>query len=279
VADLLQGIKIRAGYELTKLSRKPFKRFLSPFNEQENAPKIIHCCYHKVGTVWFGRILRRVAAEYALKLGAGRNYKMINDFEKDQNADMYLDFGSHVDLDQLPNYVGSHMIRDPRDMIVSGYFYHKWTKESWANLGRAEFKGRTYVEYLNSIDQDAGLCEEIKRVSFWVPHMTKWNFNNPKMFEIRYETIIKDEQSVFREMFKHYGFSDKAVDRCCGIAEKLSIKNLKKKRKKNKEGRSHLRSGRTGEWKELFKDHHKQLFKELYPNAVVVLGYENNDDW
>jgi hypothetical protein len=141
----------------------------------------------------------------------------------------------------------------------------------------------SYKEYLNSLDQDAGLIEEIKRVSFWVPHMAKWNFNNSNIYEIKYEDIIVDEQRIFREMFTHYGFNDEAVDRCCRIADKFSIRRLKKNRKRsedsNKSGGSHIRSGKTGEWKELFKDEHKNLFKKLYPNALSRLGYEKEDNW
>ena len=33
------------------------------------------------------------------------------------------------------------MIRDPRDVIVSGYFYHQWTDEPWANEPRPELGG------------------------------------------------------------------------------------------------------------------------------------------
>ena len=103
------------------------------------------------------------------------------------------------------------------------------------------------------------------------------------MYEIKYEDIIVDEQPIFREMFTHYGFSKKAVDRCCRIAEKYSIKRLKKKGEKKdsvkNQGGSHIRSGKTGEWKELFKYEHKKLFKELYPNTPFRLGYEKDDSW
>jgi len=283
MSDLVQRIRLRAGYEIKKFIRKPLRRFVTPFKSKDNAPVIIHCCYHKIGTHWIGRILRDISAEYGLSFKTGFDYRTIKGFEDNQDADIFLDLGSHVKLDQLPNYVGSHMIRDPRDMVVSGYFYHKWTDEHWANFPKAEYRGMSYKEYLNSLDQNAGLLEEIKRVSFWVPHMASWDFNNPRMYEIKYEDIIVDEQPIFHEMFTHYGFSGQAVDRCCHIAEKYSIQRLKKKKKKGdspkKSGGSHIRSGKTGEWKELFKNEHKKLFKELYPNALVRLGYEIDDNW
>ena len=279
MSDLFQRIGLRLNYELKKLSRKPFAKLLNPFEDPENRPTIIHCCYHKIGTHWFGRIYRSASAEYGMTFGAGVDYTSIKRYENEQDADFYLDLGSHVKLDTLPNYVGSHMVRDPRDVIISGYFYHKWANEPWNNLARAEYRGRSYKEHLNSLSQEEGLIEEIKRVSFWVPHMAKWNYNNPKMFEIKYEDIIKDEQPIFRAMFQHYGFSEKAVDRCCAIAEGFSVGRLKKKKKKNAKGGMHIRSGKTGEWQTVFKEEHKQLFKEMYPGALAKLGYEKDDNW
>lgn len=279
MANLSQKIRLRAGYELKKISRKPFAYFLSPFPSKENVPVIIHCCYHKIGTVWFGRILRDIAAEYGMSFRIGSCYQRIRQFEANSDSDIFLDPGSHVKLDQLPNYICSHMIRDPRDMVISGYFYHLWTTETWANLPMVEIGGMSYKEHLNTLDQDEGLLAEIRRVWYWIPHMVNWNYNNPRIYEIRYEDIISDEEKVFREMFKHYGFKKSAVNRCCRIAEKYSLKRLKKGKSGQRKGRSHLRSGRSGEWKELFKDEHKKLFKEMHPGAVVALGYEKDDNW
>jgi hypothetical protein len=275
--EVLRRARHRAVREFKAVTRKPFARYLSPFPEGAPRPPIVHCCYHKVGTVWFARIFTEVAAEFGLRYGEGWDYKRIHSFEQNKDCEIFLDFGSHVDLSQLPDYVGSHMIRDPRDLVVSGYFYHLWTDEPWANMPLAEYRGMTYREYLNSLDQDEGLLSEIRRVWFWVPHMVAWDYGNPRMYEIRYEEIIKDYQKVFREMFAHYGFSESAVERCCSIAEKYSFKNMKKGVAKGT--KSHLRSGKPGEWQSVFKEEHKRLFKEMYPGSVVALGYESGEDW
>ena len=276
MGELKQKIKLRANVELKKIIRKPFRRFINPFESRGPSPVVIHCCYHKIGTVWFGRILRDISAEFGLTFKIGSNYEKIRKFQLYRDADIFLDPGSHVKTDKLPSYIGSHMIRDPRDMIVSGYFYHLWTNEEWANFPMVEYGGMSYKEYLNSLSKDMGLLEEIKRVWFWIPHMVNWNYDNPRIFEIKYEDIISHEEAIFRQMFEHYGFKKTSIDRCCRIAEKYSFKNFKKRKSRNK---NHLRSGRAGEWKELFKEEHKKLFKKMYPGAVVALGYEENDNW
>jgi len=279
MGGLSQKIKRRANVELKKIFRRPFRRFINPFESRESSPAIIHCCYHKVGTLWFGRILRDISAEFGLSFKIGYNYQKIRKFELYSDADIFLDLGSHVKLDQLPNYIGSHMIRDPRDIIISGYFYHLWTRESWANFPMVEYGGMSYKEYLNSLSQDEGLLEEIKRVWYWIPHMVNWDYNNPRIFEIKYEDIISNEETIFRQMFEHYGFKKRAVDRCCLIAEKYSFNNFKIGKTVQTRSSNHLRSGKAGDWKYIFNEQHKKLFKKMYPGAVVALGYEKNDNW
>ncbi len=219
---LIQKIMLIANVEIKKYCHKPFAKYFNPFITEES-PVIIHCCYHKVGTVWFGRILRDVAAEFGLSFEIGSTYKSIRNFELNQDVDIFLDFGSHVDLESLDEYVGSHMIRDPRDMIVSGYFYHRRTNELWANIPRPEYRGMSYKEYLNSIGQSEGLLAEIKHANFWVKHMQEWNFNNKRIFEIRYEDILDNEAMIFRNMFRHYRFSKEAINKSCQIYEKYSF--------------------------------------------------------
>ena len=277
--QLVRRAFLRANYELKKVSRKPFAKQLSPFRSDVQKPTIIHCCYHKIGTVWFGRILREVAAHFGLSFGSGYNFSTISDFELNNNSDIFLDLGSHVDLSLLGHYRGSHLIRDPRDLVVSGYFYHLWTTEEWANLPRAEYRGRSYKEYLNSIDFDDGLATEMHRVNFWVPHMVDWNYANPRVYEIRYEDLISGEQRYFAEMFAHYGFTDAAVTESCRIAEKYSFKNMTGRETGESGAKSHLRSGKSGEWRKHFKPSHRHLFTKLYPGVLQKLGYEESEDW
>lgn len=251
---------------------------LSPFRDQHDAPLLVHCCYHKVGTVWFGRVFREIAAEYGMRLGYGSNYEQIREFETQASSDVFIDFGSHVALASLPKrYKASHMIRDPRDLVVSGYFYHRWTAENWANLPLAELRGMSYRQYLNSVPKHEGLLAEIRRNSFWIPHMAGWRFSGPDIFEIRYEDIIQDEVPVFRAMFQHFEFRDSAIERALKISRKYSFETLKSKGGAGKN--SHLRSGRVSEWREHFEPAHVALFKELYPGALARLGYETGDDW
>lgn len=42
-------------------------------------------------------------------------------------------------------------VRDPRDVVVSGYFYHRTTKEPWVLQPRPEYRRKSYQEVCSAI--------------------------------------------------------------------------------------------------------------------------------
>ncbi|MCU0533213.1 MAG: sulfotransferase domain-containing protein [Hydrococcus sp. Prado102] len=256
------------------IKRKIVKKNNNLFTDKKNKFLILHCCHHKVGTAWFNNVLQGIAKEYEL------NYQHSSQDELKTNTDIFLQNHSIIDFSKLPPYKGSHMIRDPRDVIISGYFYHLWTQEEWAHIPKKQYNGMSYQEYLNSLDRENGIIAEIERFAgFDFKHMIKWNYENPQIIEIKYEDIIQNEQKIFYEIFKHYGFSEDTIKVSLKIAEKYSFKNVAKRNTGEINNKSHLRSGRSGEWKDYFKEDHKIFFKQILGDALIRLGYETNNDW
>ncbi|HXX49509.1 MAG TPA: hypothetical protein VEN47_14865, partial [Myxococcota bacterium] len=167
---LLEKVLLRAGPALKRIARRPFAGQLSPFRGRER-PRLLHSCYHKVGTTWFSRVLRDVAATHGMRFAIGLEYGAIHRLETARDIDVFVDPGCHVAFDAIGPFVGSHMLRDPRDVVISGYFYHRWTRETWANIPMAQYRNMTYREYLNYVDQEEGIATEIERAEFWVQRM------------------------------------------------------------------------------------------------------------
>ena len=56
-----------------------------------------------------------------------------------------------------------HAIRDPMEVVLSGYDYHLHTTERWANVRyKGRWNGTTYVRYLNALPLSEGLQAELK---------------------------------------------------------------------------------------------------------------------
>ena len=250
------------------------QQFRTPFEEEHRKKLIVHCCYHKVGTAWFIRVLRNVSRYYGL------NFQCCDQRFFKRNTDVFMEYMSRINLDELPDCVGSHMIRDPRDVVISGYFYHLWTNEEWAHIPWKSLNNQTYQETLKSLDENNGLLFEMQGKSKEVINeMSRWNYHNPDFFEFKYEDIIQNEQDVFYNIFRHYNFRESAIQNCLKITEKFSFKNKAKRKVGIVKSNNHLRSGRLQQWKEHFNDEHKQQFKQLFGNILIKLGYETDNDW
>ena len=274
--DSLYRLRLRANREIKGLLRWPFRQRLSPFAANEN-PVIIHRCYHKVGTVWFGRILMDVASHYQMRFRSSLKKANIKKLEQSRNAGVFLDIGTHVQLEKIRPYVGSHMIRDPRDMVISAYHYHKWTKENWANIPRQQYGGLSYREYLNTLDRDDGLLEEINNSAGWIRHMAEWRFDDPRILELKYEDVLANERESFARLYAHYGFREEAIETAVSLSMKYSIQAFSSRGGVGQG--SHLRSGRSREWDTAFNQEHRRVFKEMFPGVPQLLGYESDDSW
>jgi hypothetical protein len=201
---------------------------------------------------------------------------------------------SEINWEKFPDYKGSHFVRDPRDLIVSGYYYHLWCNEAWCNNARFDWTkivehpyysayiennqkkyplNISYKEYLKQLDKETGMVLELIWRDFYFDHMDNWNYHNPQIIELKYEEIVNNEVECFRKIFKHYEFSEELINRGLEIAESLSLKNKSKKKKR------HTRKGTISQWKQEFSPWIKSIFKENYNNLLIKLDYEKYLNW
>jgi hypothetical protein len=231
--------------------------------------------------VWFQRVLSTVAGFYGLRFaevpgsyesadtvpGPGPEvavvvYDRANDFRP-------ADLGSR-------SYRASHLIRDPRDVVVSGYHYHLRTDEAWVREPKARYGGLSYQALLLSLDEHDGLMAEIERGGrSSLADMGAWSYSRPEILELRYEDAIRDEAETFTRLFRFYGFNDAAVEQGLKIVEQFSRHHGPHAGDSD----PHVRSGQPGEWRSHFAPDHIALFKELTGDLVVRLGYEDDPDW
>ena len=235
---------------------------------------IVHCCHHRVATVWFGRLLRRIAAEFGWK------FQSCGQAELEHDTDIFMQHSSKVAPSELRAYRGSHMIRDPRDIMVSGYFYHLWCTEVRYTSPRSEFDGKSYQEMLRSVSQERGLAMEIEWSKNRIRRIVDWHYDNPEFLELRFEDFIRDERASVTAACKHYGLRDDHIQTIVDIVEKdFSFEAITGRRKGQEDRESHFRKGQAGDWILYFSDAHKQLFKRIYPGVLTQLEYELDDKW
>ncbi len=215
-------------------------------------------------------------------------------------------------LDKLgSDFKAFHVIRDPRDICVSGYYSHLKTHpiKGWENLEK-------HRELLQTLDKNEGLLKEFEFSDVYLKHIGDWNYLDPRIFEIKMEDLTESPIESWIAIFKFMGLMDNTnknnrilynfnskINRVLKyknipetlrlnkngllpesienlVAHKYSFKKLSKGRINGQENvNSHYRKGLRGDWKNHFTEMHKTVFKEKYGDLLIKLGYESGYNW
>lgn len=249
-------------------------------------PKLVHTSYHKCLTVYFSRVLGGL---YNRTLPLSRGFKHFNS----RIDDFYREAGNYrvasvnnraLDLDRLGLARVSRFIRDPRDLVVSGYFYHRRGAEPWCNVvspGESDWattngnpptrmgRNQSFAEYLRGLSEEDGLLAEAEYRKHHFASMLRWPADNGSIRTYRYENIVGNEETVFRDLFSFYGVS--WPERFLGL-------RLARKFAAGRQSGStaHIRDPKPAQWRKYFTPRISAYFAENY--GAVVQRYDYSPD-
>jgi hypothetical protein len=293
--------------------------------------------HHKCASTWVWQILDRVTREIGL-----RHYLVLDErapegrgpltglrpggpggranFERaglgGQAAAAGVDFVSCITSDQeqadaLAPARAFHVIRDPRDILVSAYFSHRNSHPTDGLPHLAEHRER-----LRSTSKEEGLLLEMEFSAGALRDIAEWNYGRPEILEVRMEELSAKPYDGFIEIFRHLGLlspeepaearellgvwrgrlrnrlasrrrlgrlrrpTEATAELLLGAVYGQRFEAQTKGRRAGAEDQnSHYRKGVAGDWVNHFGDEHVDAFKERYGDLVVRLGYETSDDW
>lgn len=281
-------------------------------------PLLVYFGHHKCASTWISQIIGDIARSAGWRM---QTLHSRDDFNNDLNAHINnhgLEFVSLTNakpdyVDALPPFRGFHVIRDPRDIVVSGYFSHLKThppSESWQEL-------EAYRATLQALPQDRGLRREIANDGFIFRDMAGWDYAHDDILELRMESFVRAPYQTFLRIFRFLGMLEEKPlplyrrlqlplslwlnrhyvqtqgrtrlrQRLPRIPAWLLLRTVWEHRYEVKSGgraqgeesaESHYRKGVAGDWRNYFTEEHRAFFKERYPGLVVKLGYETSADW
>jgi hypothetical protein len=233
--------------------------------------KVLVGAHHKSGTVWLKSIFKAVCNEYSLRFFEGKQA------DAPQQYDVFFQDHSRFEFDRFESPVrGLHMIRDPRDIILSGCFYHQKAHEQWLHKPREQLRGLTYHQAINRAetleDKIAFEMEHVGRRT--IEEIVGWDYTRSFFWELKYEDLIRDtDLMLFHRAFAFLGFPGSALPGVLAIAYRKSLFSNQLK------ASGHIRSGEVGQWKQYFTRQHKERFLELFGDVLIRLGYEDDNDW
>ncbi len=200
------------------------------------------------------------------------------DVARNQSRAFIMDWTSLFarSLGEMPQVRGFHLVRDPRDMLISASFYHERSQEPWLHSPRAFLDGESYQGVMHQRPTVRGrlLFELAHTTSLTVKEMALVPSSLPSIAKVTYESLITDTTlDVFRELFTSLGFSKGARRVAVECARHESITLNPRKRM------GHVRSGQPGQWREFFDRQLGEDFVSRLGNELVALGYEADHSW
>ncbi|ACB51554.1 hypothetical protein cce_2204 [Crocosphaera subtropica ATCC 51142] len=273
--------------------------------------------HHKCATQWIQGILREIANEMGLVYGHAHNEEIFNydlqEFLKQRKFDIFSYTNAKYQyIKDFHNFRGFHVIRDPRDIVVSAYYSHLYSHpvDNYDQLKEER-------EILQKVSKDDGLMQEIEFNQGVLEDMESWNYNQDHVMEIKLEDLSRDSYATFVDIFRFLGIvsesrptyqerwnyllaitSRKTQEKLLNnpiinvsltkipyetalgiIYENRFQKKTKGRTIGTEDVKSHYRKGVAGDWKNHFNDEHIKVFKKKYSNLLIKLGYENDDNW
>jgi len=261
--------------------------------------------HHRCATLWASNIIMGVCRELDLRYTQEDRYGSVPDQLP------AIDFFSHINADmrivwQLAGveFKAFHVIRHPRDILVSSYFSDRYSHPVY----RDEFAG--FRDRLNAVSFDEGLRLELERRTAEFEALAAWNYHDPRIYETRFERITTDARAEFARIFDFMGLpiarrgsqlyaalvrlaAKKALKRVGirvrtpvlprpwldVIIDRKSFTRLAGRQKGTEDPHSHYRKGVAGDWQNHLAGENKALFKERWGQLLIDLGYEQNLDW
>jgi hypothetical protein len=172
-----------------------------------------------------------------------------------------------------------HLIRDPRDVVVSAVHYHRTSGEKWLHVPEKRYGGLTYQQKLNAFgDETSRYLFEMENSSGRViEQMRQWNYGIAHCFECKYEDLVVDtEMTLFADVVAHLGFSKSEIEECRKRFWQFSLFGGHASRKGKTQ---HIRSGEARQWRNAFNFEIANHFIARFDDVLVRLGYEPDNSW
>jgi hypothetical protein len=196
---------------------------------------VVVATHHKSGTNWMGGVFQMIATEldvpyvHLSRIRSVAERQAVVDNAPDPEQDPHIFFHAYGRFPRLKagrkKFRGIHVVRDPRDMILSAAKYHTWSEESWLHEPLEEFDGMTYQEKINSFSAEEDQIRfEMENNSAKVIGMMRDFDLYDCMFDVRYEDMRRDADLLaWHHICLKLGFAPHELPVCFNAFMKHSI--------------------------------------------------------
>ena len=183
-----------------------------------------------------------------------------------------------------------HIIRDGRDQAVS-HTHHRWNRvrpvEEGCRLTLEERDKRD--RYRENPEKFLASGESIFSERYIVTAAKGWKSNvgtahrdglsvlGDGYTEVRHEDLLERPEEEMGRLFRFLGATDdEAVVRQC--VERNRFERVARREAGTEDSASFLRKGVAGDWRSVFTERDKAIYKEIAGDLLIELGYEKDND-
>ena len=170
-----------------------------------------------------------------------------------------------------------HLIRDPRDVLISAMHYHKTADEAWLHQTVPGGGDVPYQRKLNSFATpfEQYLFEMENASSSTIEDMLDWRYDRPNCLEIRYEDLRVDHSmALWSQILAFLGFDESEQKPARNASGITACSAEPPARIADTSAPATSRSGNGSSRPKL-----AQAFVYRFPDALQALGYEPDDQW
>ncbi len=271
--------------------------------------------HHKAASTWSNRIVKDVCLDMGFRYAFVTREEVLNidlrEFVDKNKVDFLSCLNTNFErVKGLGKLRGFHVIRDPRDLVVSAYFSHLYSHPTnvWKELV-------SYRKKLEKLSKSEGLLLEMEFCRRFIDDMYTWNYSLPNILELKMEDLIKNPYKKNLEIFRFLGILDESkfglkaqlcyslpiilnrlhkrrclplraqiskipADKLLGTVHRNDFSKMSGGRNVGEEDlKSHYRKGVPGDWKNHFGEEHIKYFKDNFNDVLIKLGYESSPNW
>lgn len=243
--------------------------------------------HHKAGTVWLKRVVKQMSRKLGIPWLGLWSARQMHKVPATGRAFLCNWHGTFPpELWARDDFTVMHIIRDPRDVLLSGVAYHLHAGprgEKFLHAPRDDLGGLTYQQHLQRLGcfEDRLGFEMENRHAETVAEMLAWPWGHRSAHELRYETLMTDRDGrLFGSALDHLGLVGPA--RAIGIHAFLDnslFAGLADPARRSARVEAHVTSGTPRRWLREMPRGFGRRYAARFGTALVRLGYETGTDW
>lgn len=157
-------------------------------------------------------------------------------------------------------------VRDPRDQIISGYWYLRNHPRHRAHAAAMEL---TLEEFITrELDPQYAQIDRSGWLRAWLT-----NRDPDRSLLVRYEDLLDNADSELMRIFGFFGF-EVEPPRIARIVENHTFTRRSGRSRGEEDTGNFLRRGIAGEWRSVFTDQHRTRVEAVMEDLIEELGYQ-----